>query len=64
MIADLIVHNGTIFSADADNAIHSAMAIREGCIVALGDDASILALAGQETDIINLHGQFVRWHRA
>lgn len=59
MIADLIVHNGTIFSADADNAIHSAMAIREGCIVALGDDASILALAGQETDIINLHGQFV-----
>ncbi|KZX37364.1 amidohydrolase [Wohlfahrtiimonas chitiniclastica] len=59
MIADLIVHNGTIFSADADNAIYSAMAMSEGCIVAIGDDATILALAGQTTDIINLHGQFV-----
>jgi hypothetical protein len=37
----------------------SAVAIRDGLVVAVGTDASILKLRGSETDVVDLHGVFV-----
>src|SRR5438445_7634416 len=58
--ADLILHNGKIVTVDGQFAIHQAVAIRSGTIVAVGPDNSVLgAERGSNTAVIDLHGQTV-----
>jgi predicted amidohydrolase YtcJ len=55
--ADRILINGNILTVDANDTVVEAVAIRDGRIVAVGDNADILMLAGPNTDRIDLHGQ-------
>lgn len=54
---DLILFNGKITTWDANAPTCSALACKDGRVVALGDDADVLALAGPYTERINLNGQ-------
>ncbi len=57
--ADLILHHGKIFTADATNSIASGMAVRGERIVAVGTDESVLAHRGPVTTVIDLAGGLV-----
>jgi predicted amidohydrolase YtcJ len=56
---DLILHHGKIVAVDAPFSIHQAMAIAGSQIVALGDDAKILAQRGEKTRVVDLAGHTV-----
>lgn len=56
-VPDLIIFNGTIHTLDPRDSIATAMAVSEGKIVALGDDA--LELRGEETEMIDLGGSAI-----
>jgi len=55
--ADLILHNGKVVTLDARNSVASAVIIRDGTIVAVGD-ASLLAHY-QATRTIDLRGRML-----
>lgn len=57
--ADLILHSGRIFTADADNRVAAAMAIRGNRIAAVGENHAVLKLRGPQTQVIDLQGGFV-----
>ncbi len=56
---DLIVHHGKIVTVDQPFSIVSAMAIRDGRIVAVGGDDEVLAGRGEKTTVIDLAGKMV-----
>lgn len=56
---DLILTNGRIFTAESTTAFVEALAIRTGRIAAVGDSATIAALAGKDTQRIDLRGHVV-----
>jgi hypothetical protein len=55
--ADRILVNGKIITVDADDSIAEALAIRDGRITTVGSNAEIEALAGPNTDRIDLAGR-------
>jgi predicted amidohydrolase YtcJ len=55
--ADLVMINGGIFTVDADRSWAEAAAIRNGLIVAVGDNSEIEAYIGPETRTIDLTGK-------
>lgn len=55
--ADLILVNGHIRTLDADDRVVSALAIRDGRVLASGTDAQMRALAGRRAKVIDLHGR-------
>jgi predicted amidohydrolase YtcJ len=57
--ADRILLNGKIISADARFSTFSALAVRDGKLVALGGDAEIRKLSGNDTHVIDLGGRTV-----
>jgi predicted amidohydrolase YtcJ len=57
--ADLIVHHAKIVTVDAKFSIAEAIAIKDGRIVALGDDESIFKRSGPKTRVIDADGQTV-----
>src|SRR5581483_1166456 len=60
--ADLVLYNGKILTADRDTpdfTITEAVAIRDGKILATGDNQTMRALAGPQTQQIDLHGRSV-----
>ena len=56
---DLIVHNGHIITVDAQFSQRRAMSIRDGKLIALGDDREILATKGPTTAVLDLGGKTV-----
>lgn len=54
---DMVLVHGKILTVDAADSIAQALAIRDGKIVAVGTDAQIRALAGKNTQTIDLHGR-------
>src|SRR3546814_19112662 len=56
---DLILHNGLVWTGDPARPSASALAIEDGRITAVGDDATILALAGPATPRIDLQSHRV-----
>ena len=54
---DLIVYNGAITTFAADMPTCSAVAMKDGRVIAIGDDASVRALAGDGTREIDLRGR-------
>jgi predicted amidohydrolase YtcJ len=56
--ADLILRNGRVVTVDPRFAIASAVAVRRGRILAVGDE-SVASLAGAATRVIDLKGQCV-----
>jgi predicted amidohydrolase YtcJ len=57
--ADLIVHHAKIVTVDAKFSIAEAIAVKDGRVLALGDDESIFKLSGPKTRIIDADGQTV-----
>ena len=52
--ADLVLSNGRIYTGDADNPWAEAVAVRDGHIIKVGDDDSMLAVTGADTRLIDL----------
>jgi len=59
MTPDLILHNGLVTTLDRANPAATAIAIADGLILAVGDDRTIMALAGSATKNIDLKGKRV-----
>ncbi len=57
--AALVLVNGKILTMDAQSTVVEAVAIRDGKILASGDNATILAMAGSRTQSIDLGGKTV-----
>ncbi len=56
--ADLIFHNGKIVTVDGKFSIRQAVAVKDGRIAAVGDDASVLkAQRGPKTQVVDLGGR-------
>ncbi|MBD9477898.1 amidohydrolase [Pseudoxanthomonas sp. PXM02] len=56
-MADLILHNARITTLDPARPAASALAIANGVIVAVGDDATIMGKAGSHTRVIDAGGR-------
>jgi predicted amidohydrolase YtcJ len=58
-IPDLILHNGRFTTLDRSNPVASAVAIKNGRFIQVGDEREIMALAGPKTQVIELKGRRV-----
>lgn len=57
--ADLILHNGVIWTVNTKNSIAEAVAIKDGRFVVVGSNKDALNLRGPQTQVIDLRGRFV-----
>lgn len=57
--ADLIVHNGAVWTGDAAGTRAQGVAVRQGRIVAVGDNPDVLGLRGDSTQVVDLEGAFL-----
>ncbi|MCZ6855803.1 MAG: amidohydrolase family protein [Gammaproteobacteria bacterium] len=57
--ADLILHNGYVYTVDARRSIAEAVAVRDGEIVGVGDNAAVAGLRGEHTRMLDLEGRMV-----
>ena len=55
--ADIVLRGGGIYTVDVDRGWAEAAAIRDGRIVAVGDDDELSAYVGAETRIVDLQGR-------
>jgi len=58
-VADLILHNGSIYTANAGQQSVQALAVSGDRIMAVGNSAEVLAYAGEKTQVIDLQGAAV-----
>jgi predicted amidohydrolase YtcJ len=56
---DLIVHNGKILTVDPSFSVAQAMAVKNGRIVQVATDDSILPMRGTRTTVVDLNGKSV-----
>ncbi len=57
--ADLILHNGVIYTVDKNNSTAQAVAIKDGKFVAVGSNTDVMKFRGPSTRVIDLRGRFV-----
>src|SRR5665213_3310484 len=57
--AELAYRNGYVYTVDAKDSVQQALAILDGRIVYVGDDAGIGAYTGPRTRVIDLHGRML-----
>ena len=57
--ADLILHNGTIWTVDQKNPSVQAVAIKDGRFIAVGADSGAMKFRGPNTQVVNLKGALV-----
>ncbi len=57
--ADLILHNGVIWTVDSKNSTAQGVAIKDGRFAIVGSNEAALKLRGPKTQVIDLQGQFV-----
>lgn len=55
--ADLVLRGGTVLTLDAHSQVTQALAVREGRIVAAGDDAEMQRHIGPRTQVVELGGR-------
>ncbi|MDH6108070.1 putative amidohydrolase YtcJ [Kitasatospora sp. MAP12-15] len=55
--ADLVVRNARVYTGDPSRPRASAVAIREGLITAVGDDADVIAQIGPQTRVVDALGR-------
>ena len=56
-VADLILHRGRITTLDRALPVASAVAIKNGKFVRVGEDSEVMALRGPGTKVIDLRGR-------
>lgn len=57
--ADLVYHNGTIYTVDEAFSTASALAVKDGSFVYVGDDAGVEAHIGASTTVVDLDGKTI-----
>jgi predicted amidohydrolase YtcJ len=57
--ADRVYRNGTIFTADTQNSIAEAVAIREGRVIYVGGNEGVMPFIGPSTEVTDLKGGFL-----
>ena len=57
--ADAVYVNAKIYTLDAENHWSSAMAVKDGKILAVGSDDTVMTLAGEQTAVHDLQGRMV-----
>jgi predicted amidohydrolase YtcJ len=57
--ADLIIHHAKVVTLDAKSTVAEAVAVRDGVIVAVGEDEDVLKLQGPKTRVIDANGRTV-----
>ena len=57
--ASLVFVNGAVRTMDARRTLASAVAVRDGRIVAVGDDDDVRDLVGSSTDVVDLRGRML-----
>ena len=55
--ADAVYEHGYVYTVDAHDSVQQALAVRNGEIVYVGDDAGAKPLIGPSTQVVDLHGQ-------
>jgi predicted amidohydrolase YtcJ len=55
--ADLVIRNGRIYTVDRNRPWATAIAVKAGRIIAVGDDSSTQSLVGKSTRVIDLGGK-------
>ncbi len=58
-VADLAFVNGAVYTVDAAGRWASAVAVRDGAIVAVGTDEQIHLSIGTRTEVFDLHGRML-----
>ena len=58
-VADTVLFNGKVLTVDQQFSTRSAVAVREGRIMAVGSDADVRKLAGPSTRTVDLQGRTV-----
>lgn len=58
-IADTILINGKVLTVDSDFRVVSALAIKDGRIIAAGDNGAVGEMADPDTQVIDLQGKTV-----
>src|SRR5918996_5840607 len=58
-VADLILHNGVIWTVDEKNPTAQAVAIKDGKFVVVGSNDAVLKARGPNTRVVDLKGAFV-----
>lgn len=59
IVADIILHHGQFTTLDKSNPRASAVAIKDGKFLAVGDDAEVMTFAGSATKVVDLQGKSV-----
>lgn len=59
MNADLILFNGQFHTVDREKPLASAVAIKDGRFVAVGNDAEAMAFKGSATQVVDMKGRCV-----
>jgi predicted amidohydrolase YtcJ len=57
--ADHVYENGYLYTLDANDSVRSALAVRAGVIVFVGEDAGALRWIGPRTEVEDLHGRML-----
>ena len=57
--ADLVYRNGSVYTVDAHDSVQQALAVRQGRIVYVGNDAGAAGLVGKATKVIDLNGRML-----
>ena len=58
-VADSVYTNGKIYTVNADRPWAEAMAVKDGRFLAVGSNADIEAVTGEDTAVVDLGGKFV-----
>jgi predicted amidohydrolase YtcJ len=59
VVADTVLLNGRILTMNPQNDIAQAVAVRDGRVVAVGNDTTIKELIGDKTSVVELEGKTV-----
>ncbi|MFM9433025.1 putative amidohydrolase YtcJ [Janthinobacterium sp. CG_23.3] len=57
--ADTVYRNGYVYTVDARDSVHQALAVRAGRIVYVGDDAGAAHHTGKRTHVVDLGGRML-----
>lgn len=57
--ADLVLHNGAIYTVNENQPWAEAIAIKDGVISYVGDDVGVERFIGEETQVVDLDGNMV-----
>ena len=57
--ADSVYRNGYVYTVDAKDSVQTAVAIRDGRIVYVGNDAGLAPFTGEKTQVVDLRGKIL-----